>query len=142
MQAARAAGRILFQCTCEEDAALGEELGVDGLIVSNHGARQLDNMPSPLDVLPMIRNAVGPDVPLLLDSGVRRGTDIVKALALGATVVGVGRPVLWGLINGGAPGVKSVYAHIAAELKSAMMLSGVTKVTEIKRDHLALTKAV
>jgi len=75
--------------------------------------------------------------PVLLDSGVRRGIDIFRALALGATAVGIGRPALWGLAAGGSLGVKSVYAQLASELKSAMLLSGVAKVTNLNRDNLA-----
>jgi lactate oxidase len=77
---------------------------------------------------------------VILDSGVRRGIDVFKALALGATAVGIGRPALWGLAAGGAEGVKSVYAHITGELQSAMLLSGVAKVTDLKRDNVVLPK--
>jgi isopentenyl diphosphate isomerase/L-lactate dehydrogenase-like FMN-dependent dehydrogenase len=80
-------------------------------------------------------------VPVIFDSGIRRGIGVFKAVALGATVVAVGRPVLWGLTCGGALGVKDVYTHISAELKSAMLLSGVAKVTALNREHLALRKA-
>jgi isopentenyl diphosphate isomerase/L-lactate dehydrogenase-like FMN-dependent dehydrogenase len=80
-------------------------------------------------------------VPVILDSGIRRGIDVFKALALGATVVAVGRPVLWGLAAGGAGGVKSVYGHLTGEMRSAMLLSGVAKATDIKRDHVVLAKA-
>ena len=125
-----------------EDIRQSIAAGAGGIWISNHGGRQLDGVPAAITMLRPAVDVVAGRVPIEFDSGIRRGIDVFKALALGATVVGVGRPVLWGLINGGAPGVKSVYAHIAAELKSAMMLSGVAKVTEIKRDHLALTKAV
>jgi L-lactate oxidase len=74
---------------------------------------------------------------VVLDSGVRRGIDIFRALSLGATAVGVGRPALWGLIAGGAEGVKSVYAQLAFELKSTMLLSGVAKLKDLNRDNLA-----
>jgi L-lactate oxidase len=76
-------------------------------------------------------------VPVLLDSGIRRGIDIFKALSLGATAVGIGRPALWGLINGGSQGVKGVYAQLAFELKSTMLLSGVAKVSDLNRSNLA-----
>jgi len=79
-------------------------------------------------------------VPVILDSGQRRGIDVFKALALGATAVGIGRPALWGLAAGGAGGVKSVYGHLAGEMKSAMLLSGVAKVTDIKRQHVVLPR--
>ena len=87
-----------------EDARIATGMGVDGLIVSNHGGRQLDMMPSPLDMLPMIRAAVGPDVPLLLDSGVRRGSDIVAAICMGADFVLTGRATLYGATAGGWKG--------------------------------------
>ena len=99
-----------------EDARIAAGLGVDGLIVSNHGARQLDMMPSPLDVLPMIRSAVGPDLPLLLDSGVRRGSDIVAALCLGADFVLTGRATLYGATAGGLAGVKKAVSILQREI--------------------------
>jgi (S)-mandelate dehydrogenase len=99
-----------------EDARLALEAGVDGLIVSNHGARQLDMMPSPLEMLPMIRDAVGPEVPLLLDSGVRRGSDIVAALCLGADFVLTGRATLYGATAGGLDGVKKAVAILQREI--------------------------
>ena len=99
-----------------EDARIATGLGVDGLIVSNHGARQLDMMPSPLDVLPMIRAAVGPDVPLLLDSGVRRGSDIVAALCLGADFVLTGRATLYGATAGGLEGVRKAVSILQREI--------------------------
>jgi len=91
-------------------------MGVDGLIVSNHGGRQLDMMPSPLEMLPMIRAAVGPHVPLLLDSGVRRGSDIVAALCLGADFVMTGRATLYGATAGGSEGVKKAVAILQREI--------------------------
>ena len=99
-----------------EDARIATGMGVDGLIVSNHGARQLDMMPSPLDVLPMIRSAVGPDVPLLLDSGVRRGSDIVAALCMGADFVLTGRATLYGATAGGLEGVKKAVSILQREI--------------------------
>jgi (S)-mandelate dehydrogenase len=99
-----------------EDARVATGLGVDGLIVSNHGGRQLDMMPSPLDMLPMIRSAVGPDVPLLLDSGVRRGSDIVAALCMGADFVMTGRATLYGATAGGLEGVKKAVSILQREI--------------------------
>jgi L-lactate dehydrogenase (cytochrome)/(S)-mandelate dehydrogenase len=99
-----------------EDARVATGLGVDGLIVSNHGGRQLDMMPSPLDMLPMIRSAVGPDVALLLDSGVRRGSDIVAALCMGADFVLTGRATLYGATAGGQEGVKKAVSIIQREI--------------------------
>ena len=99
-----------------EDARIATGMGIDGLIVSNHGARQLDTMPSPLEVLPMIRSAVGPDVALLLDSGVRRGSDIVAALCLGADFVLTGRATLYGATAGGLQGVKKAVSILQREI--------------------------
>jgi (S)-mandelate dehydrogenase len=99
-----------------EDARIATGLGVDGILVSNHGARQLDMMPSPLDMLPMIRSAVGPDVPLLLDSGIRRGSDIVAALCMGADFVLTGRATLYGATAGGLQGVKKAVSILQREI--------------------------
>jgi (S)-mandelate dehydrogenase len=110
-------GRLLIKGIMHpEDARVATGLGVDGMIVSNHGARQLDMMPSPLDMLPMIRSAVGPDVPLLLDSGVRRGSDIVAALCMGADFVLTGRATLYGATAGGQEGVKKAVLILQREI--------------------------
>ncbi|HEX2940369.1 MAG TPA: alpha-hydroxy acid oxidase [Rhodopila sp.] len=110
-------GKLLLKGVMHpEDARIATGMGVDGLIVSNHGARQLDMMPSPLDVLPMIRAAVGPDVPLLLDSGVRRGSDIVAALCMGADFVLTGRATLYGATAGGLAGVKKAVSILQREI--------------------------
>ena len=116
--------------------------GAAAIWVSNHGGRQLDGVPAAISMLRPAADAVAGRAPIIFDSGIRRGIDVFKALALGATVVAVGRPVLWGLIVGGAPGVKSVYGHLTGEMKSAMLLSGVAKVTDIKREHVVPTKGV
>jgi 4-hydroxymandelate oxidase len=106
------------------DARLAVEHGVDGLVVSNHGGRQLDTTPATIDQLPLIAEAVEGRVPLLLDGGVRRGTDVVKALALGATAVAIGRPAIWGLAVGGEDGVTRVLALLRRELENALVLCG------------------
>jgi L-lactate oxidase len=111
--------------------------GAAGIWVSNHGGRQMDGVPASISMLRGAVDAVQGRVPVLLDSGVRRGIDIFKALSLGATAVGIGRPALWGLIDGGSLGVKSVYEQLAFELKSAMLLSGVANVKDLNRDYLA-----
>ena len=110
-------GKLLLKGVMHpEDARIAMRMGVDGLIVSNHGARQLDMMPSPLDVLPMIRAAVGPDVPLLLDSGIRRGSDIVAALCMGADFVLTGRATLYGATAGGLDGVRKAVSILQREI--------------------------
>jgi lactate oxidase len=121
-----------------EDIRESLSVGAAAIWVSNHGGRQIDGVPAAVSLLPQAADVVQGRVPIIFDSGIRRGIDVFKALALGATVVAVGRPALWGLITGGAQGVKSVYAHITEELRTAMMLSGVAKVTDIKRQHVVI----
>jgi 4-hydroxymandelate oxidase len=107
-----------------DDARTAVRRGVDAIIVSNHGGRQLDTMPATIDLLPDVVDAVDGAVPVLVDGGVRRGTDVVKALALGATAVGVGRPVLWGLATGGEEGVAHVLELLRSESEAALALCG------------------
>jgi 4-hydroxymandelate oxidase len=114
-----------------EDAALSADAGCDGLIVSNHGGRSLDTVPATIDALPAIAARLNGRIPLLLDGGVRRGIDVFKALALGAGAVLIGRPYLWGLAAGGAPGVSRVLEILRTELEMTMGLAGCTTVSEI-----------
>lgn len=107
-----------------EDAALAVKSGAAGVFVSNHGGRNLDTLPATIEVLPEIAEAVAGKVPILLDGGVRRGTDVLKALALGASAVLVGRPSLYGLAADGARGVTSVINILRNELEMAMALAG------------------
>ncbi|MCG6497870.1 alpha-hydroxy acid oxidase [Kitasatospora sp. A2-31] len=107
-----------------EDARLAVEHGVDAVVVSNHGGRQLDGALPALAALPEVAAAVPPDLPVLLDGGVRTGTDVAVALALGARAVLVGRPVLWGLATGGADGVADVLGLLRDELEHALALLG------------------
>jgi isopentenyl diphosphate isomerase/L-lactate dehydrogenase-like FMN-dependent dehydrogenase len=107
-----------------EDARLACEHGVDGVVVSNHGGRQLDGAPASLDALPEVVDAVSGRCLVLMDGGVRRGTDVVTALALGARAVLVGRPVLWALAVGGEEGVQRVLELLRAEVKLALQLLG------------------
>ena len=117
-----------------DDAARAVEAGVAGLIVSNHGGRQLDGAPATIDVLAPICDAVGGAIEVLVDGGIRRGTDIIKAIALGARAVLVGRPVLWGLAVGGQAGVASVIGVLRRELDLAMALCGCPSVGAVDRD--------
>jgi 4-hydroxymandelate oxidase len=119
-----------------DDARLALDHGVDGLIVSNHGGRQLDTTPATLDRLPLIVEAVGGRIPVLLDGGVRRGTDVVKALALGAAAVGIGRPVLWGLAVAGEMGVLRVLEMLRTELANALALLGAASPADLTRDQV------
>ena len=120
-----------------DDAALAAQNGVRGVIVSNHGGRQLDTAPATLRVLEEVVASVGDQCAVLLDGGIRRGTDIVKALALGADAVLMGRPVLWGLAIDGQQGVALVQM-IREEFDEAMALCGCSSITDICRD-LAVT---
>ena len=117
-----------------EDARLAVAAGIDGLVVSNHGGRQLDTTVSTLDALPELAAAVGGVVPLVLDGGVRRGTDVVKALALGASAVGIGRPVLWGLAAAGREGVAEVLERLREELDHTLALCGAGTPAELTAD--------
>jgi 4-hydroxymandelate oxidase len=108
-----------------EDARLAAEHGVAGVVVSNHGGRQLDTVPAGAEALPAIAGAVGDRVDVLVDGGVRRGTDVLKALALGARAVMVGRPVIWGLAVGGEAGARAVLDLLVAEFDIALALAGV-----------------
>jgi 4-hydroxymandelate oxidase len=119
------------------DAALAIEHEVDGIVVSNHGGRQLDPSPASLDVLPDVVEAVAGRVPVLMDGGIRRGTDVVKAISLGAAAVLVGRPVVWGLAAEGEDGVADVLGILRAEVENAMALTGCRTVAEIGPDLVA-----
>jgi isopentenyl diphosphate isomerase/L-lactate dehydrogenase-like FMN-dependent dehydrogenase len=119
-----------------EDAALAVEHGCEGIVVSNHGGRQLDGVPASLDALPEVVQTVGGRCEVLVDGGVRRGTDVAKALALGAQAVLVGRPVLWGLAHDGQAGVERVLSLLGAELELALALLGCTSPAEVTRAHV------
>lgn len=117
-----------------DDAAQALEHGVAGVVVSNHGGRQLDTSPAPISVLEEVVQAMGGRGTVLVDGGVRRGTDVVKALALGAHAVLIGRPVLWGLATGGEEKITHMLQHLHAELDLAMALCGAASVAELTRD--------
>ncbi|HEJ9661004.1 lactate oxidase [Proteus mirabilis] len=119
-----------------EDADTAIKAGADAIWVSNHGGRQLDSAPATIDMLPAIAKVVNKRVPIVFDSGVRRGSHVFKALASGADVVAVGRPILYGLNLGGAEGVNSVIQQLNKELKINMMLGGARNVKEIQATHL------
>lgn len=117
-----------------EDARLAVEHGVAAIIVSNHGGRQLDTAVTTMEALPAVVDAVRGRVPLVLDGGVRRGTDVVKACALGAAAVAVGRPVVWGLALAGAAGVEWVLTTLRDELDRALALCGADSVADLTPD--------
>jgi 4-hydroxymandelate oxidase len=114
-----------------EDARLAVESGADGIVVSNHGARQLDSVAATITVLPEIVEAVDGRIPVVMDGGVRRGTDVFKALALGANAVMVGRPICWGLTVGGEDGVFDVLRILREELENTMALAGTHALSDI-----------
>jgi len=115
-----------------EDAELAVSRRVDGIIVSNHGGRQEESGRGTLECLPEVVQAVDGRMPVLMDGGIRRGTDVFKALALGATAVCVGRPYLFGLAAYGDNGVAKVMAILDSELKRAMQFAGTTDLAAIK----------
>jgi 4-hydroxymandelate oxidase len=116
-----------------DDAVRGVEAGASGIIVSNHGGRTLDTLPSTIEVLPEVVAKVDGRVPVLVDGGIRRGTDVLKALGLGAAAVLVGRPPVYGLAVGGADGVTHVINILRRELQSAMALTGRTSIAAVDR---------
>lgn len=120
-----------------DDARKAIELGLDGVVVSNHGGRQIDGEIASLDALPAVTEAVNGRIPVLFDSGVRGGADVFKALALGATAVCLGRPYVYGLAAGGQRGVEEVIGNFLAEFDLTLGLAGCTRAASISRDSLA-----
>ncbi len=119
-----------------EDARLAVEHGVAGVIVSNHGGRQLDTVLSGADALPAIADQVGAEVDVLVDGGIRRGTDVLKALALGARAVLIGRPILFGLAVAGAAGAQRVIEILLTELHNALALAGAPRAEQLDRSFV------
>lgn len=118
------------------DAIKAMNHGAQGIVVSNHGGRVLDGVPTAIEMLPAIRQAVKGNIPIIVDGGIRRGTDILIALALGANAVMVGRPIIWGLAANGAEGVSHVLRILIDEFEIAMALSGCRNVSDITPDLL------
>jgi len=114
-----------------EDAREAVRRGVDGIVVSNHGGRQVDGAIASIEALPAIAEAVGGELAILFDSGIRSGSDALKALALGADAVCLGRPYIWGLALDGQAGVETVLKMVLAELDLTMALCGLTRPEEI-----------
>jgi len=119
-----------------EDAALAVEHGAAGVVVSNHGGRQLDNAPATIDALGEVVEAVAGRIPVLVDGGIRRGTDVAVALALGAEAVLVGRPALWGLAVDGAAGARRALEMLADELRLALALLGAQAPADLTPNHV------
>lgn len=122
-----------------DDARLAVEHGAAGVVVSNHGGRQCDAVPAAVDCLPAVVDAVAGRVPVLLDGGVRRGSDVAVALALGAAAVGVGRPVLWGLAAAGEAGVRRVLAELLDGYDHTLALCGGRRNADLERDMVVRT---
>jgi 4-hydroxymandelate oxidase len=122
---------VLKGVLAPEDGKRAVECGADGVIVSNHGGRNLDTVPGTIDALPRVVEAIAGRIPVMLDSGIRRGTDVLMALALGAKAVLIGRPYVYGLAVGGAPGVERVISILRDELERAMALTGRRSLAEI-----------
>jgi isopentenyl diphosphate isomerase/L-lactate dehydrogenase-like FMN-dependent dehydrogenase len=117
-----------------DDARASLDCGLDFIWISNHGGRQLDSGRATIDALPRVAAAIGNRAPIIVDGGFRRGTDIIKGLALGATIVAIGRPYMWGLAHGGAEGAEAMSRLFEAELRVDMALSGLTSVRGISPD--------
>ena len=115
-----------------EDAHIAAESGVDGILVSTHGGRQIDSTMSSVEMLPEIVDAVNEHCEVNLDSGIRRGSDVLKALALGARAVGIGRPLYWGLADNGAEGVHNVLEILRSELDRALAVCGQKSVRDLE----------
>jgi 4-hydroxymandelate oxidase len=127
---------VLKGIETREDAALCVQHGVDGIIVSNHGGRAQEGGRATIECLPEVVDAVQGKIPVLVDGGVRRGTDVFKALALGAKGVGIGRPYIWGLAAFGQPGVDKVLDLLTRELSLMMRHAGVTSVRKLDRSFI------
>jgi len=124
-----------------DDATRAIGAGFDGIVVSNHGGRQLDGAIPTLEALPAIVEAVAERIPILLDSGIRMGSDVLKALALGASAVLVGRPYVYGLAIAGEAGVREVLRNLAADFDLTLGLSGCASIAEAREVRLADTAA-
>lgn len=117
----------------QEDAILARQFGCKGIIVSNHGARQLDGVPASIEALPEVVAAVGNDTIVMLDGGIRQGNDVVKALALGAKYVFVGRPAVWGLACDGQNGVEQMLSVLQKDFEIALALTGCERLEDITK---------
>ena len=132
-------GPFMLKGVCRVDDALrAVDAGVTAISVSNHGGNNLDGTPAPIRVLPAIAEAVGDDIEVLLDGGIRRGSDVVKAVALGARAVMIGRAYLWGLAANGQPGVENVLDVLRSGIDSALLGLGVSSIHELTPEHLVI----
>jgi 4-hydroxymandelate oxidase len=129
---------LLKGIVTREDAQIAVEHGVDGLIVSNHGGRAEETLRPTIESLPEVIEGAAGKVPVLVDGGIRRGTDIFKALALGTTAVGIGRPEAWGLAAFGQPGVEAILKILRRELRTIMRQAGTVSVDKISRSYVVI----
>jgi L-lactate dehydrogenase (cytochrome) len=130
-------GRLVVKgIMSKDDACIARDSGVDGIVVSNHGGRQLDGAVSPLRVLPAIADAVGGTIPVMMDGGIRRGSDVLKAVALGAAFVFVGRPFVYAAAVGGEAGVSHAINILSSEVSRNMGLVGINSLGEMRPDRL------
>ena len=120
-----------------EDAQIAVKRGVDGLFVSNHGGRAENSMRATITSLPEVVQGVAGKIPVICDGGFRRGTDVFKAMALGASSIGIGRPYIWGLGAFGQEGVEAVLAILRKEFEVVMRQSGVTSIAQITQHHIS-----
>ena len=119
-----------------DDAKRAKDVGASGVMISNHGGRQLDGTPAPIDCIASMREAVGNDLDLIVDGGIRRGTHILKALALGADAVSIGKAYLYGLGAGGQKGVELVLEMLRNELERGMALLGVSSISKLSNKYI------
>jgi L-lactate dehydrogenase (cytochrome) len=120
-----------------EDARMAKQVGATAVMISNHGGRQLDGAPAPVDCIAPMRDAVGNDLEIICDGGIRRGTHVLKALALGATACSTGRPYLFGLAAGGQAGVERAMGNLRTEIERGMTLMGASKISDINSSFLS-----
>jgi (S)-2-hydroxy-acid oxidase len=132
---------VLKGITTAEDAQLAIDWGLDAIIVSNHGGRQLDGVSSTIEALPEVAATVKGKIPVIVDGGIEHGTDVFKAVALGADLCLIGRSALWGLAWDGQKGVEKVLNILERELSRTMALMGVSRMAEVSRDLLGRVRA-
>jgi L-lactate dehydrogenase (cytochrome) len=123
-----------------DDAVKAAEIGASGIVISNHGGRQLDGAPAPLDLLPEIVKAVGSDIEVLMDGGIMRGSDVIKSIALGAKSVLIGKAYLYGLAAGGEAGVSKTYEILTDEMIRVMQLIGCKSISELNSSYVKKRK--
>lgn len=128
---------ILKGITSVSYAKKAVSLGIDGIIVSNHGGRTIDTLPASIEILPKIAKEINGKIPILFDGGIKRGTDVIKALALGASAVMIGRPIMYGLATAGALGVAHTLKILKEELEVSMIFTGCKDIKEIKKLELS-----